>query len=118
MFGRNLLKIFQGEQGEEDWYRPGEGQRGEEAGRGAGDDHSLQHSHEEHRQPGIQTTLFGRGLSRSCALIGVMMVLMPALSCRKDTAQGTQSPLLGAFLVFPCVFMAGSGPMRTRPGYI
>ena len=30
----------------------------------------------------------------------------PGLLCHKDTAQGTQSPLLGAFLAFRCVFMA------------
>ena len=28
------------------------------------------------------------------------------LSCHEDTAQGTQSRLLGAFLAFCCVFMA------------
>ena len=30
----------------------------------------------------------------------------PLSYCHKDTAQGTQSPLLGAFLAFRCVFMA------------
>ena len=36
----------------------------------------------------------------------VNFLLMSALSCHKDTAQGTQSPLLGAFLAFGCVFVA------------
>ena len=35
-----------------------------------------------------------------------MMLLSPALLCNKDTAQGTQSSLLGAFHAFYCVFMA------------
>jgi len=41
-------------------------------------------------------------------------LLTPALSCHKDTAQGTRSPLLGALgrnaplLAFRCVFMAAS----------
>ena len=45
--------------------------------------------------------------SRYCALIGWNhCVATPALLCHKDTAQGTQSPLLRAFLAFHCVFMA------------
>ena len=52
------------------------------------------------------STLIGRDPLRYCALIGwIIMLLMPALLCHKDTAQGTQSPLLGAFLAFHCVFM-------------
>ena len=36
------------------------------------------------------------------------LVATPAPLCHKDTAkaQGTQTPLLGAFLAFRCVFMA------------
>ena len=51
------MEIFQGESGAEDRYRPGEGQRGKKAGWGAGDDHSLQHPDEEHRQPGRKLSL-------------------------------------------------------------
>ena len=34
------------------------------------------------------------------------VLVTPALLCRKDTAQGTHSPLLGEFLAFYCVFVA------------
>ena len=39
------------------------------------------------------------------------LVATPAPLCLKDTAkaQGTQTPLLGAFLAFRCVFMAYGG---------
>ena len=37
---------------------------------------------------------------------GVEVLMTPALLCLNDTAQGTQIPLLGAFLAFHCVFMA------------
>ena len=70
------------------------------------------------------STLIGRGPSRYCVLIGAAT---PALLCHKDTAQGTQSPLLGPFLAFRCVYMAKvnynisdqseqsiSGPMRVE----
>ena len=46
-------------------------------------------------------------IHQDCALIGwILMLLTIALLSYIDTAQGTQSPLLGAFLVFHCVFMA------------
>ena len=41
-----------------------------------------------------------------CRGLRFMVLLIPALLCHKDTAEGTQSPLLGAFLSFHCVFMA------------
>ena len=41
-----------------------------------------------------------------CALIcWSWVVTTPALLCHRDTAQGTQSHLPGAFLAFRCVFM-------------
>ena len=44
---------------------------------------------------------------RGFALIGcIMVLLMPALLCHKDTAQGNQSLLIGAFLAFRMIFMA------------
>ena len=50
--------------------------------------------------------LIGPDPSRYCALIGWDHgVATPALLCHKDTAQGTLSPLLGAFLVFRCVLL-------------
>ena len=51
--------------------------------------------------------LIGRYPSRYSALIGWDHdVVMPDLSYHKDTIQYTQSPLLGAFLGFHCVFMS------------
>ena len=47
-------------------------------------------------------TLIGRGLS----LVNWLVLLTSALLCHKDTAQGTQSPLLGAFLAFRWFFIA------------
>ena len=53
------------------------------------------------------STLIAREQSRYCALIGWdHSVPTQALLCHKDTAQGTQIPLLRAFLAFYCVFMA------------
>ena len=49
---RNQRHGIQGEQGAEDRDRPGEGQRGEEAGGGAGDHHSLQPADEGYSQSG------------------------------------------------------------------
>ena len=55
------------------------------------------------------STLIGRGPTRLCShwLDLDHSDPMQALLCHKDTAQGSQIPLLlGAFLVFSCVFMA------------
>ena len=46
-----------------------------------------------------------------------------ALLCQKDTAQGTQRTLLGAFLAFRCFFIEASLHIkslvkRAKPGYI
>ena len=54
----------------------------------------------------LQTGLVHSHWWRHCALIGwIMMLLSTALLCHKDTAQDTQSLLLGIFLTFRCVFM-------------
>ena len=58
------------------------------------------------------STLIGRDPSRHCALIGwIMMLLMPAFLCHKDTAQGIN------FLPFLCFYgireLASATP-RTR----
>ena len=48
-------------------------------------------------------TFYWSRLSRHCALIGWDHgVATPAFLCHKDTAQGTQSSLLGAILAFHC----------------
>ena len=44
--------------------------------------------------------IYARGVRGS----QIEVLLAPALLCHKVTAQGTQSPLLGAFLSFSCVF--------------
>ena len=51
-------------------------------------------------------TAIGPDLSRYCALIGWDHDATPALLCHVDTAQGTQSSLIGEFLAFHCVFLS------------
>ena len=52
-------------------------------------------------------SIIGPDSLRYCALIGWDHdVAMPDISYHRDTIQYTQSPLLGAFLGFYCVFMA------------
>ena len=53
-------------------------------------------------------TAIGPDLSRYCALIGWDHDATTALLCHVDvdTAQGTQSSLIGEFLAFRCVFLS------------
>ena len=49
-------------------------------------------------------------INQDCALIGwILMLLTPALLCHKDTTQGTQSPILEAFLAFAVSLWYKSG---------
>ena len=68
-----------------------------------------------HLQERYSQALIGQEILHYCALIGRELHTeqmkyfysdaAPALLCDKDTAQGTQSPLLVAYLAFRCVFM-------------
>ena len=52
---------------------------------------------------GLRPALIGRIRSDTGLwLVGIMMVLIIAIWCHKDTCKGTRSPLLGVFLVCRC----------------
>ena len=66
------------------------------------DDHHTEPSEVERRA--VFSTLIGRGKSMFCSHWSRWFI-EPALLCHKEPAQGTKSPLLGAFLTFHWFFI-------------